>query len=128
MIEVAKESEEGTLLDLCLLVVLLLECLLVVAPHEFVLAREVLVLALAPTRVVVTLASHRLAILGAASDEVVGVATVEASFLGPTTPSVLAVIVEPREPTGNKRQLLIPKALHMLLYDRQQRGQNEQSR
>jgi hypothetical protein len=54
------------------------------------------------TRVVVTWASLLLAHLGATSDEVVRVATVEASILRPATSLVLVVVVEPREPTGHK--------------------------
>jgi hypothetical protein len=50
------------------------------------LVRGVLVLALMSTRVMVTRASLLLALLGAASNEVVGVTVVEASVLGPTTP------------------------------------------
>jgi hypothetical protein len=52
--------------------------------------------------VVVTWASLLLAHLGATSDEVVRVATVEASILRPATSLVLVVVVEPREPTGHK--------------------------
>ena len=55
------------------------------------------------------------------SDEVVEVATVVASILRPATPPVLAVLVEPLEPASHKHPLLIPKALHLLLCDRQQR-------
>jgi hypothetical protein len=44
-----------------------------------------------------------------------------ASILGPTMLPVQMVIVKPSEPTGNKRQLFIPKALHLLLCDGQQR-------
>jgi hypothetical protein len=42
---------------------------------------------------------------------VVRVHAVEASILRPDTPPVLAIIVEPREPAGHKRQLLIPEAV-----------------
>jgi hypothetical protein len=67
-----------------------------------VLARDLLPLALALTRVVVMQSSLHLSLLGATSDEVVRVATVEASVLGSTMPSVLAVVVKPRELDGNK--------------------------
>jgi hypothetical protein len=36
--------------------------------------------------------------------------------------SVLVIVVEPHGPTSNKRQLLIPKALHPLLCDGQQQN------
>jgi hypothetical protein len=118
VVEVAQGGEEGMLFDLGLLEVL---------PPGLVLARGVLPLALAPTRVVVAWASLGLVLLGATGIEVLGVTVVEASILGPTTLSVLVVVVESREPGGHKRQLLIPKALHLLLYDRQQRRQSKQS-
>lgn len=83
---------------------------------------------LAPTRVVVARASLLLALLGATSDEVVRVASVDASILWPAMPLVLVVVMEPREPNGHKHQLLIPKTLHLLLCDRQQRRQNKYRR
>jgi hypothetical protein len=64
MVEVAEGDEEGTLLDLGLLEVLLFECLLVQSSLGLVLAEGVLPLALAPTRVVFARASLRLALLG----------------------------------------------------------------
>jgi hypothetical protein len=79
--EVAEGGEEGTLNDLGLLEVLLLECLLVESSIRLVLAGGVPLLALAPTRVVVAWASLRLALLGATNDKVVGITTVEASIL-----------------------------------------------
>ena len=53
MVKVTQGGEEGTLLDLHLLEVLLLERLHVESSLGLVLARGVLPLALAPTRVVV---------------------------------------------------------------------------
>jgi hypothetical protein len=76
----------------------------------------------------VTRARLLLALLGATGDEVVGVGAVEASILWLTTPSVLAIVMEPHESTGHKRQLLIPEALHLLLSDRQQRRQSKPRR
>jgi hypothetical protein len=58
----------------------------------------------------VALANLQLALVRATSDEVDEVTTIVESILGPTTPLVQTVVVEPREPT----------ALHLLLYDRQQ--------
>jgi hypothetical protein len=80
------------LLDLCLLEALVLERLLVESSLRLVLIEGVLSLAIALTRVVVTRASLLPALLGAASDEVVGVTTVEASILAPTMLSVLALL------------------------------------
>jgi hypothetical protein len=80
VIEVAEGGKEGTLLDLGLLEVLLLERLLVESSLGLVLARGVLSLAHASTKVVVR-ASIRLALLGVTGDKVVGVAAVEASIL-----------------------------------------------
>jgi hypothetical protein len=85
-------------------------------------------LALALARVVVSRACLLLALLGATSDEVVRVAVVEASILRPTIPSVLAIVVESREPTRHKCQLHILEALHLPFYDRQQRRQNKHNR
>jgi hypothetical protein len=107
------------LLDLCLLKVLLLECLLVESSLGLVFARGVL--AFAPTRVMVMRARLLFALLGAAGNEVVGIATVLASDLGPAMPLAHTVVVEPREPADHKCQLLVPKALHLLLCNRQQR-------
>jgi hypothetical protein len=79
------------------------------------------VLALAPTRVMVAWARLRLAFLGVADNEVVGIATAIAFVLGPAMPSAHMVVVEPRELAGHECQLLIPKALHLFPCDRQQR-------
>jgi hypothetical protein len=117
MVEVAKGGKEGTLLDLCLLEVLLLERLLVESSLGIVLVKGVLLLALAPTRLVVARASLLLALFRTTGDKVVRIAAVEASVLRPTTPLVLVVVMEPCEPAGHKRQLLIPKTLHLLLRD-----------
>jgi hypothetical protein len=100
---VAEGGEEGTLLDLCLLKVLLLECLLIEPSFGLVLARGVLPLALALTRVVVARASLLLTLLGATGDEVFWVDTVVASILRPTASPAHMVVVEPREPTSHKR-------------------------
>jgi hypothetical protein len=116
VVEVTEGGEEGTLLDLCLLKVLLLECLLVASSLELVLAGGVL--ALAPTKVMVARARLRFALLGAAGNEVAGIATVVASVLGPATPPAHTVVVEPHEPAGHKCQLLISKTLHLLLCNR----------
>ena len=84
------------------------------------LARGVLLLALHPTKVVVTWGTLFLAFFRETINEVVRVTIVVASFLGHTMSLIQAVVVEPCEPTSHKRQLLIPKALHLLLYDIQQ--------
>jgi hypothetical protein len=81
VIEVAEGGKEGTLLDLCLLEVLLLKRILVESSLGLGLAGVVLPLALASTRVVVAQASLLLALHGVADDEVVWVAAVEASNL-----------------------------------------------
>jgi hypothetical protein len=65
------------------------------------LARGVLLLALALTRVVAR-ASLLLALLRTIGDEVVGVATVVASILRPTTPPILVVIMEPHKVASHK--------------------------
>jgi hypothetical protein len=119
MVEVAGGGEEGTLLDLCLLKVLLLERLLVKSSLGLVLAGGVL--ALAPTRVMVEQAKLRFALPRAADNVVVRITTVVTSILGPATSSAHTVVVEPREPAGHKCQVLISKALHLLLCNRQQR-------
>jgi hypothetical protein len=92
------------------------------------LIRGMLTLVLTPTRVVVSGASLLFTLLGATGDEVVRVTIVEAPILRPATPLIRAVVVKPCEPTGYKHQLLIPKALHMLLYYRQQGRQSKHSR
>jgi hypothetical protein len=128
VVEVAEGGEECMLLDLGLLEVLLLERLLIESSLILVLAGGVLPLALAPTRMVVARASLLLALLGATGDKVVKVTIVVASVLRLATWSTHTFVVEPCEPTSHKHQLLIPKALHLLLYDGQQRRQNKHSR
>jgi hypothetical protein len=128
VVEVAEGGEECTLLDLGLLEVLLLERLLVESSLILVLAGGVLSLALAPTRVVVMRTSLLLALLGATGDKVVKVAIVVTSVPRPAMWQTHTFVVEPRESTSHKHQLLIPKALHLLLYDGQQRRQNKHSR
>jgi hypothetical protein len=115
-------------LDLCLLKVLLLQRLLIKPPHGLVLARGVLSLVLAPARVVVARASLRLSLVEEIGDEVVGVTTVETSILQLAMSSVLAVVVEPHEPASHKHQLLIPEALHPLLYNGQQIRKSKHNR
>jgi hypothetical protein len=105
VVDVTEGGEEGTFLDIRLLEVL---------------AEGVLPISLVPTRVVVARANLLLALIRETSDEVVRVAAVEASILRTTMSLVLAVVEEPREPTGHKRQLLIPEALHLFLCDGQQ--------
>jgi hypothetical protein len=92
-----------------------------------VLDGGVLLFALALTRVVVMRASLLLALLRATSDKVVGIATIVACILRPTMLPSHTIVVEPCEPTGHKRQVLIPKVLHLLLCDGQQRRQNKHS-
>jgi hypothetical protein len=72
MVEVAEGGDEGTLLDLSLLEVFLLEHLLVESSLGLVLSRGVLPLALASTKVVVAWASLQLSLLGAIGDKVSG--------------------------------------------------------
>jgi hypothetical protein len=95
VVEVTKGGEEGTQLKLGLLEVPLLESLLVKDSLALVLAKGILLLALAATRVVA--------------------AVVEASILQPARPPVLAIAGKLREPTGHKCQLLILETLHLLL-------------
>jgi hypothetical protein len=120
VVEVTEGGEEGTFLDIRLMEVFFLECLLVESSLGLGLAEEVLPISLVPTRVVVTRANLLLTLNRKTSDEVVGVTAVEASILRTTMSLVLAIVVESREPTGHKRQLLIPEALHLFLYDGQQ--------
>jgi hypothetical protein len=102
VVEVAEGGEEGTLLDLCLLEVLLLECLLFKSSLGLVVAEGVLLFALASTKVMVTRASLLLALLRATGHEVFGVTAVVTSILRPAMSRVLAVVVKLREPTGHK--------------------------
>jgi hypothetical protein len=99
--------------------VLLLEDLLVKPPQGLVLVGGVLLHALASTGVVVVLAGLWFVLhLGAVGDKVFATSIVEVAILGLATPLIQVVIVEPHEPIGNKCQLLIPKALNLLLCDR----------
>ena len=102
-----------------LLEVLLLDHLLVKHPLVLVLARGVLTLVLA--LVDIMRAGGVLALLGAFGTEVVRATTAEAALLLTSMPVVHAVVVEPREPVDDQRQLIIPKCLHLLLYNRNQR-------
>jgi hypothetical protein len=79
------------------------ECLLIESSLGLVLVGGVCPLALALTRVVVKQVKFLLALLWANGNEVVKVAIVVASILRPATTPVLAVVVEPCEPTGHKR-------------------------
>jgi len=101
VVEVAKGGEEGTLLGLGLLEVLLLERLLVESSLRLVLGGVLaLVLALAG----VVLVRGVLVLLGAVGDEVVEVSIAEASILWTTTaPAVQAVVVKPRELVDDQR-------------------------
>jgi hypothetical protein len=84
------------------------------------------VLALVLTLAGVVLVEGVLVLLGAVGDEVVEISTAIASFLQTiTTPAIQAVVVKPRESADNQCQLVIPKTLHLLLYDRHQRRQGK---
>jgi hypothetical protein len=101
VVEVAEGGEEGTLLGLVLLEVLLLERLLVKSSIRLVLGG---VLALVLVLVGVILVGGVLVLLGAVDDEMVGVSTAIASFLWtPTTSPVPAVVVKPRKPADDQR-------------------------
>jgi hypothetical protein len=102
VVEIAEGGKESTLLDLCLLVVLLLERLLVESSLGRVLARGVLPLAIASTRVVVTRVSLLLALFGATGDKVVRVTIVEASILQLATPPAHMFVVEQCKSTDHK--------------------------
>jgi hypothetical protein len=94
-------GEEGTLLGLGLLEILLLQCLLVESSIRLVLG-GVLALVLALARAI--LVGGVLVLLGAVGDKVVRISTVVASFLRTTTTLVIqAVVVKPREPTDDQR-------------------------
>jgi hypothetical protein len=109
VVEVTEGGEEGALLGLGLLEVLLLERLLVESSLRLVL-RGVLALVLALARVV--LVRGVLVLLGAVGDEVVGVSTAIASFLWTTiTLAIQAVVMKPRELADDQWQLVIPKGL-----------------
>jgi hypothetical protein len=86
-------GEEGTLLGLGLLEVLLLQCLLVESSLRLVLG-GVLALVLMPAGVV--LVGGVLVLLGAVGDKVVGISTAVASFLETTTTlAIQAIVVKP---------------------------------
>jgi hypothetical protein len=109
VVEVTEGGEEGALLGLGLLEVLLLERLLVESSLRLVL-RGVLALVLALARVV--LVRGVLVLLGAVGDEVVGVSTAVASFLWTTiTLAIQAVVMKPRELADDQWQLVVPKGL-----------------
>jgi hypothetical protein len=100
VVEVAEGSEEGTLLGLGLLEVLL-ERLLVKSSLRLVLGG---VLALVLVLAGVILVGEVLVLLGAVDDEMVGVSTAVASFLWtPTTSPVPVVVVKPRKPADDQR-------------------------
>jgi hypothetical protein len=116
MLKVAKGGEEDVFLDFVLVEVLLLEHLLVKPPLGLMLIGGVLMLSLALTSVVVTLVDLQLALhIGVVGDKLVGVSIVEAAILGPAITLVHVVVVELCEASGNTCQLLIPKALNLLL-------------
>ena len=67
----------------------------------------------------VMLAREVLVLLGAVGDEVVGVSIAIASFLRTTTAlAIQAVVVKPRELADDQCQLVVPKGVQLLLYDR----------
>jgi hypothetical protein len=95
-------GKEGVLLDLGLMKVCLLESLLVKRPLGLVFTGGVFLLALASTRVMVTLVGLCPTLrLGAASDVVIRVTAVEAFILRSTTPPIQAVVLEPHGSTCN---------------------------
>jgi hypothetical protein len=122
VVEVAEGGEEGMLLGLGLLEILL-QRLLVESSLRLVLGGVLaLVLALAG----VVLIGGVLVLLGAVGDEVVRISTVVASLLRTTTtPAIQVVVVKPREPTDDQHQLVVPKGLQLLLCDRHQRRQGK---
>jgi hypothetical protein len=99
VVEDAEGGEEGTLLGLGLLEVLLLQRLLVELFLRLVLGGVLaLVLALAG----VILVGGVLVLLGTVGDEVVRISIAVASFVWTTTtPAIQAVVVKPREPADN---------------------------
>jgi hypothetical protein len=86
VVEVAEGGEEGMLLGVGLLEVLLLQCLLIESFLRFVLGG---VLALVLALVGVVLIEGVLVLLGAVGDDVVGISTAVASFLRTTTMPVI---------------------------------------
>ena len=91
VVEVTKGGEEGALLGLGLLAVLLLKRLLVESSLRLVLAEGVLTLVLALVGVV--LVGGVLVLLGAVSDKVVKVSTAIATLLQTTTTLVVHAVV-----------------------------------
>jgi len=101
VVEVAKGGEEGALLGLSILEVLLLERLLIESSLRLVLVRGVLALVLALARV--KLVRGVLVLLGAMGDKVVVVSIAIACCLRTTiTPVIQAVVVKPREPVDDQ--------------------------
>jgi hypothetical protein len=95
IVEVVEGGEEGALLGLGLLKVLLLHCLLIESSLRLVLGG---VLALVLALVGVVLVEGVLVLLRAVGDEVVRIYTAVASFLWTTTIlAIQAVVVKPRE-------------------------------
>ena len=97
---VTKGGEEGTLLGLGVLDVLLLEHLLVKSSLGHVLVGGVLMLVL--ELVGVLLVREVLVLLGAVGDKVVKVSTTKASILLTTTSAIQAVVVKLREPVDDQ--------------------------
>jgi hypothetical protein len=93
VVEVTEGGEEGMLLGLGLVEVLLLQCLLIESSLRLVLG-GVLALVLAFAGVI--LIEGVLVLLGAVGDNVVGISISVASFLWTTTmPAIQAVVVKP---------------------------------
>jgi len=109
-IYVAKRGKENKRLNLGLL-----ESLLVQLPFGLVLVGGVFTLVfvfgLGVLTFVLGLGGMMLVFVGAVGDKVVKSTTTEASFLLTTTPTIHAVVVKPREPVGDQRQLIISKQL-----------------
>jgi hypothetical protein len=129
IIKVTEGGEEGTLLGLGLIEVLILECLLIETSLQLELAGGVLALVLVLARVVFArgaLVGGVLILPGAVGNEVVWVSIAIASILRTTTASAIqAVVVKPREPVDDQCQLIIRKGLQLLLYNRHQRRQGK---
>jgi hypothetical protein len=101
VVEVAEGGEEGTLLGLDLLEVLLLEGLLVESSLWLMLTEGVLALVLALVGVI--LVEGVLVLLRIVGDEVVEISTPIASILQIiTTPAIQAVVVKPRQPANDQ--------------------------
>ena len=105
-VDVAEGGEEGVRSNFGLL-----ESLLVQLSFGLVLVGGVLTLVfvfgVGVLALVLGLGGLMLVFVGA----MVKVATAEASLLVTTTPTVHAVVVKPREPVGDQRQLIISKHL-----------------